>query len=92
MSLVNNLEALDATEPYDVCILGSGPAGTVVGTTLAERGVRVLILESGNTMASWLFNENVKKLAEYEFSGDANYPTTRTAARLVGGKFSNNIH
>ena len=40
-------QALDASEPYDVCIVGSGPAGTVLGTRLVEHGLRTLILESG---------------------------------------------
>lgn len=82
---VRNLEALDAAEPYDVCIVGSGPAGTVLGTQLAQRGVRTVILESGNSMADWLMDPRLKALAEYEFTGDTEYPLTRTTARIVGG-------
>jgi choline dehydrogenase-like flavoprotein len=83
--LVRNLEALDAPEPYDVCIIGSGPAGTVLGTQLAERGLRTLILESGNSLLDWLLDPRLKRLAEYEFTGDTDYPLTRTTSRLVGG-------
>jgi len=82
---VENLEALDADGPYDVCIVGSGPAGTVLGTQLAEHGVRTLILESGNSLANWLFDGRLKALAEYDFTGDTDYPLTRTTSRLVGG-------
>lgn len=83
--LVRNLGALDAAEPYDVCIMGSGPAGTIVAATLVEHGVRTLLLESGNSLLDWLFDPRLKQLAEYEASGDANYPLTRTVSRLVGG-------
>lgn len=34
-------------EPPDVAVLGSGPAGTVAAIALAERGLRVLLLEAG---------------------------------------------
>lgn len=80
-----DLGALDAAEPYDVCIIGSGPSGTILGTLLVRQGVRVLMLESGYGMASWLLDSAVKSLANYEVSGDADYPTKRTKARLLGG-------
>jgi choline dehydrogenase-like flavoprotein len=80
-----NLGALDAADPYDVCIIGSGFAGTSLGTELANAGLRTVVLESGYAMGAWLFDRRVKRLAEYEVSGDAEYPTERTKARLVGG-------
>lgn len=82
---VNNLPALDATEPYDVCVIGSGPAGTIAATTLASHGVRTLLLESGNSLATWAFDSRLKDLAEYEVAGNAAYPTERTVSRLLGG-------
>ena len=84
-NLVRNLDALDAADPYDVCVIGSGPAGTIIATTLAERGVRTLLLESGNSRFDWMVDPRLKELARYEVSGDSNYPLTRTVSRVVGG-------
>jgi choline dehydrogenase-like flavoprotein len=84
--MVTNLSALDAAEHYDYCVIGSGPAGTILGTRLVEAGFRTVILESGGSLADWLFNPKLKRLAEYEFAGDTDYPLTRTSSRAVGGK------
>ena len=35
------------SDPADVCIIGSGPAGAVLGAALVRQGVRVVVLESG---------------------------------------------
>src|SRR5690606_6391404 len=40
-----NLDALDATEPYDVCIIGAGAAGSIAALCLARAGLRVLLIE-----------------------------------------------
>lgn len=44
-----NFEALDATEPYDVCIAGAGIAGTVLGLKLVRAGLRVLLVDAGSS-------------------------------------------
>ena len=75
-----SLMPLDAAEPYDVCIVGSGPAGTVLGSTLAGQGARVLMLESGRDLAAWLANARIRSLARYEASGDTDYPLSRTTS------------
>lgn len=80
-----DLSALNTPGGFDVCIIGSGPAGTFLGTTLARRGIRTLILESGEGLASWLTNKRLKSLAEYEYTGNTNYPLNRTTSRLLGG-------
>jgi len=79
------LSPLGSTEPYDVCIVGSGPAGTILGTTLARRGLRTLILESGRGMLSWLANQQIRSLARYDFTGNTDYPLSRTTSRILGG-------
>ena len=81
----SRFRALDAAEPFDVCIIGSGFAGTVIGKSLAERGIRTVIIESGESLSRWLFNTRIRTLAKHEVSGDTDYPLTRTHARAVGG-------
>jgi glucose dehydrogenase len=80
-----NLDALEESEPYDVCIVGSGPAGSVLASTLVKQGVRTIILESGNSIINWLADARLKQLAEYVTNGHPSYPLTRTVSRLVGG-------
>jgi len=80
-----SLAPLDASEPYDVCIVGSGPGGTVLANALAARGIRVLMLESGRGLHAWFTDRRVRSLARYEFSGDTDYPLTRTTSRVLGG-------
>jgi choline dehydrogenase-like flavoprotein len=82
---MQNLDALDSSEPFDVCIIGSGPAGTILGTSLAERGIRTIILESGNGLFHWLFDRRLRNLAAFESTGDAEYPVSKTRARILGG-------
>lgn len=79
------LAALNPPTSFDVCIIGSGPAGTVLGTALARRGIRTLILESGRNLTSWLTDKQLNSLAHYEYTGDTNYPLARTTSRLLGG-------
>lgn len=80
-----SLEVLATPEPFDVCIVGSGPAGTVLATSLARRGLRTIVLESGTSVARWVADRRVKRLADIDFSGDTDYPLTMTKARAVGG-------
>ena len=35
---------------FDVCIIGSGPAGGVLSKELAEAGAKVALIEAGRTM------------------------------------------
>ena len=72
--MATNLSALDAAEPYDYCVVGSGPAGTILGTRLVEAGFRTVILESGGSLADSLFNP--KRSGSPSTSSPAT-PTTR---------------
>lgn len=79
------MSSYDMHEPYDVCIIGSGPAGTILGRSLVERGVRTLILESGTNLIRWVVDRRLKQLAGYDFTGDTEYPLKNTRARMLGG-------
>ncbi|HKR56697.1 MAG TPA: GMC family oxidoreductase [Gemmatimonadales bacterium] len=85
MSSDDSFAPLDATEPYDVCIIGSGPSGMVLGGALVARGVRVLMLESGRGLRAWFTDRRIRSLARYDFTGDTDYPLTRTTSRVLGG-------
>ena len=37
-------------EIYDVCVIGSGPAGGVLSKELAEAGAKVILIEAGRKM------------------------------------------
>lgn len=51
--MIRDLAAHDGPLPeYDVCIVGSGPAGTTVAAELADSGLRVAVLESGTQRTS----------------------------------------
>jgi choline dehydrogenase-like flavoprotein len=82
----SSLDPLDASDPYDVCIIGSGPAGTILAKSLVENGVRTLMLESGYGLFQWLTDKRFKKnLADFEVSGDTDYPIENTRGMLLGG-------
>lgn len=85
MKNTSSLEPLAAADAYDVCIVGSGPAGTILATTLVRQGVRTLLLESGRELAGWLTDRRLKALAQYDYTGDTNYPLIRTTSRILGG-------
>jgi len=81
----HSMNVIDASQSYDVCIIGSGPAGTILGRSLAERGIRTLILESGSNLFHWLLDRRLRHLARYDFTGNADYPLKNTRARMLGG-------
>ena len=47
--MIIDLDSSELTEltEYDICIVGSGPAGATVAAELAESGMRLCVLESG---------------------------------------------
>lgn len=78
-------DALDTSEPFDVCVIGSGPTGTILGKSLVENGLRTVILEAGSSLVNWLTDARIKQYADFESTGNAEYPEKHTKASLLGG-------
>jgi choline dehydrogenase-like flavoprotein len=85
MKEIQDISALESSEPYDICIIGSGPAGTILGTELVKQGVRTLMLESGGSVLQWVVDRRLKELAAYQVSGNSHYPLKHSRARALGG-------
>ena len=83
MNLTSDISTLSSVEPFDVCIVGSGFAGTILGILLVQQGLRVVMLESGFSLGRWIFDNRLKQLAMYTVSGDAGYRPERTKARAL---------
>jgi glucose dehydrogenase len=74
-----------AAPPFDVCIVGSGPAGAVLGLDLAHAGVRTVILEAGVNPSRLAQNDRYALLNTATQSGDQSYPLIATRAMMPGG-------
>lgn len=77
------LSDLSGAEPYDVCIIGSGPAGATLGIDLAKAGIRTAILESGEEFGS--MTPALDELERYRSVGPIDYPVRWTRVRALGG-------
>ena len=78
---VRNFEALDATEPYDVCIAGAGIVGTVLGIRLVRAGLRVLLIDSAPSASR---DDALWRLA-HETAGKAGHRLAPLPRRIGGG-------
>lgn len=66
----------------EVCIVGSGPAGTILGLELVRRGIGTLILESGPAQGG---NPRFADLDRFTNVGPIDYPLNGSRLRAVGG-------
>lgn len=80
-----SLGTVDDNTIVDVCIIGSGFAGSVLGEALVRRGVRTVILESGPDLSARPIDPRFHQLDHYRSSGPINYPVATTRLRAVGG-------
>ncbi len=83
--LSGRLAQLADDEPFDVCIVGSGPAGSVLGLDLVGHRLRTVILESGPNLGAEKADDRLAGLAIYRNSGAINYPLNATRIRAAGG-------
>jgi glucose dehydrogenase len=70
---------------FDVCIIGSGPAGSILGTRLAQAGLRTAILEAGVNPSEMAKNGKFALVNQATMSGDQPYAVTATRAMMPGG-------
>ena len=82
---VKTLNDLDKNRTFDVLIIGSGPAGALLGRDLADKGIDTLILEAGPNLSSPDPRINVAALESYRNIGGIQYPVPTSHIRAVGG-------
>ncbi|GMR00896.1 MAG: hypothetical protein BMS9Abin19_0238 [Gammaproteobacteria bacterium] len=70
---------------YDVCIIGTGPAGCTLAQRLSDAGQRVLLLESGSALSDSVGMQESVKLDSYSISGSIEYPLQGSRMRALGG-------
>ena len=70
---------------FDVCIIGSGFAGAVLGEALVRHGIKTVILESGPDPRERSIDPRFQQLDSYRSSGPINYPVVSSRFRGVGG-------
>jgi hypothetical protein len=72
------------SDPCNVCIIGSGPAGAVLGLDLAKKGLRTLMIESGAWFGGSV-DARAEKLGVYRNTGAIQYPLGLSRVRALGG-------
>src|SRR5262245_12749990 len=75
--------ATSAKPEADVCIIGSGPAGAVLACALVQRGLTVLLVESGAGRDA--SDPRLAELDVYSSDGALEYPLAETRFRGAGG-------
>ncbi|MCB1706237.1 MAG: GMC family oxidoreductase [Halioglobus sp.] len=81
--ITNGLEVEDGTTfEADICVVGAGAAGLTLALELAQRGLEVLLVESGGLQ----FRERSHELLDIELSGRSSQELVQfTRERFFGG-------
>ena len=76
---------IDENTIFDVCIIGSGFAGAILGNSLVKHGIKTVILESGPEPRGKSIDPRFQQLDSYRSSGPIEYPVVSSRFRGVGG-------
>jgi glucose dehydrogenase len=76
---------IDENTDFDVCIIGSGFAGSILGNSLVKHGFKTIILESGPDPRNKSIDPRFQQLEVFRSSGPIEYPVASTRFRGVGG-------
>ena len=76
---------IDDNMIFDVCIIGSGFAGAILGNALVKHGIRTVILESGPDPREQSIDPRFQQLDILRSSGPIDYPVMNAHFRGVGG-------
>lgn len=71
----------ETKDPYDLCVIGAGPAGISLALELEGSGLRVCLLEAGGEA----YDRANQRLYEGEFKGDRYPPLRDTRLGALGG-------
>jgi len=72
------------SEHYDICIVGSGPAGCTLAEQSIASGHKVLLIESGISLSDPRAMGHAEQIDRYTVSG-IGYPVSSTRIRALGG-------
>ncbi len=75
---------IDENTVFDVCIIGSGFAGAILGESLVRRRIKTALLESGPDPRGTL-DRRFSDLEVFRSSGPIEYPIASTRFRGLGG-------
>lgn len=70
---------------FDVCVVGSGPAGTFLASQLADRNLRTVILEAGLSPSQMAKDRRYGRLNGFRNVGSIDYPLSATHVMAPGG-------
>lgn len=82
--LLNKFRATP-TDSYDVCIVGSGFAGTCLGLGLIAQNIRTAIVDAGIDLPTGASNDGRVDLFPHVASGDAPFPVDFNRSIATGG-------
>jgi choline dehydrogenase-like flavoprotein len=75
----------DLDERYDVCVIGSGFAGTFLALRTAEAGLRTIVVEAGSQRGEHAFADDPARAFRFSTSGAIEYPVNSARLIAVGG-------